>query len=253
MLERLGQRLRAYAEKDGRGYPDWAVRYMPVVKRVRHRDLEAECILEVGANESGFARFAKVRTIVTDVAVNHLRVARATQSVVPVVADVAALPFQAHSFDVCVCIDTLEHLPERSRGGALVEIARTLRESGTAVIAFPAGEAASRAEQAVREEYQALTGRPLKWLEEHHVAGLPDPQRIVSELETLASATHRITRKNNATLWIWRWMWRILACAWPGRGNAFFQGLLRFLTPVLCNLHFGACYRATVWVEPKGE
>ena len=37
MLESIGQRLRAYAEKDGRGYPDWAIRYVPIVKRLDDR------------------------------------------------------------------------------------------------------------------------------------------------------------------------------------------------------------------------
>lgn len=250
MLERLGKWLRTYAEKDGRGYPDWAIRYAPIVRRLRGRNLRAARILEIGANESGFARFARVKTVAMDIAIDHLRAARAAQDVVPVAADIAALPFRDGSIDVCVCVDTFEHTSAEDRETAMTELARILRDSGTAVVAFPAGEAATHAELAIAAEYAALTGRRLHWLDEHAAKGLPDADAVAARLAALFENTHRVTTRPNATLWVWKWMWRVLLCGWPGRGNAAFQAALRLATPLLCRIHLGRCYRTVIWIEP---
>ena len=104
MFETLGKRLRSYAEKDGRGYPDWAVRYVPLVRRLGTRLPNATRILEIGANENGLSRFAGVPVIALDVALDHLKAARATQNVTPVVGSITALPFREDCFEICACL-----------------------------------------------------------------------------------------------------------------------------------------------------
>jgi O-antigen/teichoic acid export membrane protein len=244
------RRLRAYAEKDGRGYPDWAVRYLPVLRTLRHRNLAEQRILEIGANESGLARFARVQTIVVDIEIEHLRAARAHQDVLPVVADIAALPFRPGTFDVAVCMDTFEHVPETIRDSAASEITAVLHATGTAVVAFPSGEAAERAEQTIRESYHRLTGGSFMWLDEHERTGLPNTGAISRSFEK-ATKQHHVVSKKNANLRVWKWMWRVLMCGWPGRGNAIFQVVLRLSTPLLARLHFGTCYRSMIWLVPK--
>lgn len=251
MLDGLGRRLRAYAEKDGRGYPDWAVRYVPIVRRLRPRLASSQRILEIGANENGLGRFAAVRVVAVDTSVEHLKAARTGLDTIAVVGDIRALPFRDGSFDVCVCVDTFEHLPENARDGAAGEMARVLHDSGTALVAFPSGAASTRAEASIIEAYRRFTGNTLHWLDEHAALGLPEPERIIRRFEVLMNGTHRVWQTKNATLWLWRWMWLVLMCGWPGRGNSLFQALLRAMTPVLCRIHVGQCYRFMIWVEPK--
>jgi SAM-dependent methyltransferase len=254
MFEGLGQKLRAYAEKDGRGYPDWAMRYCPIVRGLKHRNLDRDRLLEIGANENGFARFAKVRTIVVDRALEHLRAARNTQPVLPLVADIQNLPFPDGAVDVCLCVDTFEHLPECVRGLAAKEILRVLKPSGEAVVAFPSGAAAAEAETRIRNAYAAQTGNTLRWFEEHIERGLPDAEGLATLFEQGARGAggeRTVIRKKNTSLFVWRMMWRILLCGWPGRGNALFQALLRLFTPLLTRIHVGTCYRAVLWIEPK--
>lgn len=251
MLSALSKALRAFAEKDGRGYPDWAARYVPIVRRLRRHDLGDGPILEIGANENGLSRFAGIHVFALDLERDHLIAAREHQSVTPIVGDIRHLPIRSGVIDVCVCVDTFEHLPESVRADSVQEIKRVLGPQGTAVVAFPSGEAAAQAETTIREEYRACSGNDLRWLREHEENGLPDAADVLRDMESVVGPTHRVTQDKNLNVNVWRWMWRILLCEWPGRGNAMFQVALRLATPIVCRLHMGTCYRTIIWVEPK--
>ena len=243
--------LRACAEKDGRGYPDWAMRYLPVVREWRGRDLAAQPVLEIGANANGFARFARMRVVAVDLSMAHLREARASQTVWPVAADIAALPFRDGSIGTYVCMDTLEHVAPGTRTAAMKELARVLAEEGRAVAGFPAGLRAARAEEGIREAYRRYAGGALRWFEEHATNPLPDPCELKEILAASLGGSHRVKQTGNANIWVWSWMWRVLICGWPGRGNALFQCLLRWSTPLLSRCHFPPCYRCLLWIEPR--
>ncbi len=247
----LGDRLRRYAEKDGRGYPDWAMRYVPIVRRLNHSGDTPGRVLEIGANENGLSRFLEQQVVAVDIERGHLKAARSSQDVLPVVASIDRLPFQDKAFDVCVSVDTFEHIPSRLRTEAVKEMARVMCGSGAAVVTFPSGSGAESAERAIREGYEKHCGGKLRWLEEHAEEGLPDPGPIFIQFQRSLNDTHRISVSKNANLRVWRWMWRVLMCGWPGRGNAVFQVLLRLMTPLLARVHVGACYRVMVWVEPR--
>ena len=254
MFERLGQRLRAYAEKDGRGYPDWALRYVPIANRLARCGLQSKTVLEVGANANGIARFLRapnVRIVATDIDAASLREARAAANVLPVMADAAALPFRDEAFAASVCVDTYEHLPLAKRRLASNEILRTLADDGLAAIAFPSGPDAEAAETCIREAYRRYTGGTIRWLEEHREMRLPDTDEIARELSDAAGTRRVVTRKNNTPIIIWRLVWRILMCGWPGRGNALAQALLRLATSCLCRIHIGKAYRAILWIQPS--
>ncbi len=251
MAKGLMARLRAFAEKDGRGYPDWAVRYRPVVRVLRRRGLLGPARLEVGANANGLARFAPGPVVCADLSVAHLREVRALPDTRPVAADITALPFRDSTFDTVISMDTFEHIPAASRGRAVAELMRVTRQGGAAVVAFPAGEAAFRAERRVRTAYARLTGGSIRWLDEHAAMGLPDADATRACFAEQAGACREVRLTGNAWLPAWTWMWRVLMCNWPGRGNALFQLLLRASVPLLTRLHFGRCYRAIVWIFPK--
>jgi SAM-dependent methyltransferase len=246
MPSSLGLALRAWAERDGRGYPDWALRYLPVVRELRRRNALAGRILEIGANANGLARFAAVRVIAADLCPAHLREARDCPGLRPCAADISRLPFPPGTFDCVVCVDTFEHLPEALRAAAATEILRVLAPRGTAVVAFPTGAAAQAAEERVRADYARHSGGArLRWLEEHVAEGLPDARAVAACFQS-GGASVRVAK--NANLRVWAWTWRVLMCGWPGRGNAAAQVLLRVLTPLLARVHVGACYRAVLWI-----
>lgn len=239
--------LRRHAERKGRGWPDWALRYLPIVRGLAPALRKGGPVLEIGANANGLARFAQRRVIAVDIELEQLRACRATQDALPVRADIAALPFADGAFDAVASVDTFEHLPPEMRATAGREILRVLRPEGIGVIAFPCGEASQRAEQLIRAEYRAHSGNALRWLEEHAQHGLPDAEEIARVLGQ--SRTVRI--EGNANIGVWVWTWRVLVCGWPGRGNVLAQVLLLYLAPLLARWNRPPFYRALIWVLPK--
>lgn len=251
MLDNLDRQLRAWAEKDGRGYPDWALRYLPVLRRFAGRDWASTRVLEIGANENGFARFSGAPVFAVDLAPDHLRAARESQPVRPAAGDIAALPFADGTFDAVVCLDTYEHIPGELRQRASAEILRVLRADGVAVIGFPSGAAAFAAEGRIRDAYRAHTGGTIRWLEEHVEMGLPDGENVAEDLRARCGSCRPVECSGNASLWIWEWTWRVLMCGWPGRANGLAQLLLRALVPPLSRMHHPPCYRAMIWIGPE--
>lgn len=250
MRREIKRYLRERAEKDGRGYPDWAMRYLPVVRRLPKLPPGAR-VLEIGANRNNIARFMDTPVVVANLSTDELKDARESRNVLPVRADMRALPFRRDYFDVVVCMDTLEHVSRDVRDKGCTEFVRVLGEKGTGVIGFPAGSIAMAAETRLRNCYYRATGRKLHWLEEHTVHGLPSSIRIFAHLADAARQTHRVRRVRNTSIVVWEWMWKVLICDWPGRYNAVFQYFLRALTPVLSRIHVGRCYRALIWLEPR--
>lgn len=251
VFERMGQRLRAYAEKDGRGYPDWAMRYVPIVRRLNKMGaLENARIVEIGTNENGFSRFSGRRVIAVDRAFEHVRATVRSQDALGVVADAAALPFRENAFDLAICVETFEHMPAMVRFAAIAEMTRVMKPSAVAVITFPFGEAARAAEVGISAAYWKHTQGTMRWFEEHAAEELPDPEVVAEQFATRLRDSHAVRREKNANIYLWRWTWLVLMCGWPGRGNALVQVFLRWMTPILCRAHFGTCYRAIIWVEP---
>jgi len=98
-------------------------------------------ILDLGAGSGGvsiaLANVEKNRVVALDVAINEdLATLRKLVPVRQVVATADQLPFRAASFDVVLCLETIEHLRETRR--AARECMRVLRSGGQVMITTPA-------------------------------------------------------------------------------------------------------------------
>lgn len=252
MREAVHETLRAFADGKGRGYPDWAMRYAPVCRRLRPGLRPGLHVLEVGANENGLARFAQVSPVAIDLDPAPLYALRQATTVHAAAADAARLPFADAAFDVAVSMDTLEHLPPKVRPEALQEFVRVLKPGGVGIVAFPSGQASLDAEAEVAAAYARYTGRQLRWLAEHARHGLPDAKDVAQTL-TEAAARHRVELRWRCSIAAWTWAWKVMLCGWPGRGNSLAQAILRVLAPALTRIHTPPCYRAECWLWPASD
>lgn len=103
------------------------------VERFAREAPEGAWILDAGAGEGQYAhffgrqRYCGVDLTVGDTTWNY--------SGLDAVADITAMPFRGNSFDACLSIVTLEHIPEP--GCALAEISRALAPGGALLLVAP--------------------------------------------------------------------------------------------------------------------
>lgn len=158
----------------GRPVPtiDQALRYRPIVKLLER--VRSERVLEVGSGCSGLAAWWPGSVVGVDMRFDGDPLPNLTT----VQASATALPFPDGAFQVVVCTDVLEHLPQDLRKPAFNEL---LRVSSDAVwLAFPAGEHAVRHDQAVLAVCRAGRRDPPGWLLDHLEFGLPSPDDVAT-------------------------------------------------------------------------
>jgi hypothetical protein len=133
---------------------------------------DAERILDVGGTQGILASFLPGRAVTT---VN-------LEPPADVLVSGVELPFDSASFDAVASIDVLEHLPAPERRAHVRELRRVSR--ATIVVCCPLGTPGHRAAEAdLARWYREQTGRPQRFLEEHHAHGLPSRE----ELEVLGT------------------------------------------------------------------
>lgn len=131
-----------------------------LLEGVEGRFLDAGC----GPNPAmsiALARGTNRIVVGMDIGLGIVRLARAVAErervqLLPIVADLEALPFRDRVFDGGVCDDTIEHLPDDIRGVA--ELARVVRAGGRMVVATPNRHSA---EVLMRKARDRFAGRRL--------------------------------------------------------------------------------------------
>jgi len=98
-------------------------------------------ILDLGAGTGGvsaaLAADGKHRVVAIDVVANEdLRKLRSAVRVEQVIGTADALPFENESFDIVLCLETIEHLPDARTSAR--EMMRVLRSGGQVMITTPA-------------------------------------------------------------------------------------------------------------------
>lgn len=230
-----------------RRYPDWvpeiALRYLPVVESIRAESPRG-LILEVGVNRSGLTTYLHRPVVGVDCVMEGTCPAFVT----PILAKGQALPFQAGSFDVTVCMDTLEHIEFSDRNRFLREIMRVTRRR--VYIGCPMGFQAEQEDQALRQYYQEQRGGSFPFLDEHVANGLPRLKAVLAEMEGIAEDSERpvrFHREPNLNVWVLRVLLRL----WmrTDRVSYVLHRLAIVLVHVRRWLNVGPCYRQIIVAE----
>lgn len=171
---------------------DAALRYETVIGLFADRYRPDLDILEVGSGSAGVTEF--LHHPVTGVDTAFERTAeRRTSYLRQVTGSAEALPFEASSFDVVLCLEMLEHVPADARRPALAEMLRVLRPGGRLIVSFPADETALALDSWLNESYRRKAGVEHPWAREHLEMGLPDTAEVAAVARELVGSRGTVT------------------------------------------------------------
>jgi len=160
--------------------PNVAVRY--AVLRNLAWQPEAGRVLEVGTGPEGLAGFVSEPFVGCDLYFD----ASPPALMYAVRASACQLPFPDKTFDLVVCMDTLEHIPKQQRVKAVVEIVRVTR--CRAIIGFPSGQGAHLSDCLLARFYSWRRLDLPNWLQEHS-AEFPSMADIQQALKLTGGAS----------------------------------------------------------------
>ncbi|MBK8905044.1 MAG: class I SAM-dependent methyltransferase [Anaerolineaceae bacterium] len=132
-----------------------------------------QTVLDVGGRKELLERFLPYPTIsINPDGTGHL------------LGDGGQLPFADSSFDAVVNLDTLEHLPSKTRLPFIQECLRVSKK--IVVVAAPFGSSEHiQLEKTLNELYRQALGHPHRYLSEHVAFGLPSSEQLNQFAEAL--------------------------------------------------------------------
>lgn len=100
---------------------------------------EAQSLLEVGSGDGYMLKaLSDLPVALTGIEISEKRIERSRQLVPQaeiVAGDAREMPFESRSFDLVVCSEVLEHVPEPER--AIAEMKRVVRPGGLVIVTVP--------------------------------------------------------------------------------------------------------------------
>jgi SAM-dependent methyltransferase len=156
--------------------PHHAIRYAPVIRRLRRLPRDAR-VLEVGAGVEGVGAFWPGPFVGADLAFPG---GPRVSNLVPVVADGTNLPFPDGVFDLVVCVDVLPEIPDAIVPAVCREMARVAR--GTVIVVSVAGADAEASDRRTLDWLDGRRGLMPDWLVAQARDGVPAVETITDAL-----------------------------------------------------------------------
>jgi len=237
-------------------YVDWnwswnidsALRYAPVIRFILAAGGADALTCDVGAGtRGGITSYSNLRAVGVDVSYEGEetgRLVRRYPRLWHVCGTARELPFANGTFDFVVCLDTLEHLSEKSRTLVLDELFRIAKDDGTVIVGAPCGVEAHRRDAAMNLLYRKRRGQDHPWLKEHLEHAPLSVAWFEQQVDLTASRRFReysVIRRGNVSLALSRCLGYLFSTRFPL--EQFQRLLLRPVFPILALFNSGACYR----------
>lgn len=150
-----------------RWHPKIALRYLPIIQKIKKYKLENSSILEIGSGSLGITPYLGKSITGLDIDFQGPNEELLTK----VYGTTVSIPFDRQSFDTVLMIDVLEHIDPEKRIQAIIEALRVTKK--LLIIAFPSGELAFEEDRFLANYYQNIHSGPFTFFQEHLRFGLP--------------------------------------------------------------------------------
>lgn len=233
---------------------DGAMRYWLVTQLIADMYTPDLKIAEIGSGSAGITEFLDHPVTGVDTAFDRTA-ERANPNLHQVIGSATDLPFDDASYDVVLCLEMMEHLPDDIRGPAVREMLRVLRPGGRMVLTFPAGATATRLDKRLNKAFRKTKGMDHPWAIEHIQNGVPEVSDILAFIEAERAPGDTVKVRKHA--WAPAWTFQQIMFS-ADRGYPFTRAIGIHTTPtakllfrILRHANFGDCYRAVIVVDKQ--
>lgn len=226
-------------------HPEAALRYSPIVSKLKKLHLEESKILEIGSGSLGIIPYLKRPVDGLDVDFSGPQ----TKLLNKIKGSVVNLPFHKNAYDTVISADTLEHVDPQNREQAIYEMLRVAKK--LAVIVVPVGKLSENHDQDLNRRWQKAKKQNYQFLAEHVKYGLPKTEDILVAIDKNLRRLNKQANISSYPLLNLR-IRKILMITWMSNKKLIYYLYLKgflLLLPFLKLCNFGNCYRRIFVIE----
>lgn len=230
-----------------RWHPKVALRYLPIIQKIKREDLYKQPILEIGSGSLGIAPYLGKKVTGVDIDFSGPQIDLLTK----VRGSAVKLPITNQSFKTVLMVDVLEHLPMKLRLRAIAESIRVTKD--LLIIATPCGNHAYEEDLYLSKYYEKVHGEQFPFYKEHIKYGLPTLQFMNATIRKVAEKSKRkitIEVEGNINLTLHRFLMK----GWMTRNfiiDVIFRKLFLLFIPVMRELNYEPTYRKIFYIRFK--
>lgn len=226
-------------------HPESALRYLPIVSILNHYKLEDSKILEIGSGSLGITPYLKKPIDGVDIDFTGPQ----TPLLNKIKGSSLDLPFRKNTYDVAICVDTLEHLEKNQREKAITQILKVAKKM--VIIVVPVGSLSQEQDKKLETYYRTVFGERNNFLSEHVKNGLPQTNEILVIFDRVLRLLDKKAKITSSPLLNLK-VRQILMYTWISKNRYIYYLYLKgylLLLPFLKLANWGDCYRRIFVVE----
>lgn len=228
-----------------RWHPKVALRYLPIIQKIKRLGLVDMSILEIGSGSLGIAPYLGKPVTGIDIDFTGPQIDLLTK----LRGSAVKLPIANQSFNTVLMIDVLEHIPPQDRLRAIAESVRVTKD--VLIIATPCGKLAYEEDLYLSKYYEKVHGKQFPFYKEHIKYGLPTFQFMNATIRKVAEESKRkitIEVEGNINLALHRFLMK----GWMTRNfliDIIFRKIFLLIIPLMLIFNYEPTYRKIFYIK----